>query len=332
MKYRPLPNTNMNISVIALGTWVLGGGSFWGSAPNEGESIKTIKVSIDEGVNFIDTAPVYGYGKSEEVIGKAIQGKRDQVYIATKCGLWWDDERGSYFTKLDNRDIRRSLRPDTIQIEIENSLKRLKTDYIDLYQTHWQSVEPDFTAIETTMEELLKLKEAGKIRYIGCSNINLDQLKTYSQYDDFVSCQERYSMLYRSLEKEIIPFCSENNIGILAYSPLEQGLLSGKITMDTHFSDETWKQKKGWLPWLEKVHRKKVLDILEGWQEFIDKYNCTLAQLVIAWTINQKGITSALCGARTPAQTLENIKSAQINIEENDIEKMNRDLSSLKIS
>jgi methylglyoxal reductase len=159
MQYRPLGNSGLSASIIGLGTWVTGGGGAWGTEPDDRESIRAIQASLDAGVNLIDTAPGYGWGRSETIVGKAIQGRRDQVILATKCGLWTDDDRGSFFVARDGKTIRRSLRPDTLVIEIERSLKFLGVDCIDLYQTHWPSVPPDFTPIADTMAALLKLKQ-----------------------------------------------------------------------------------------------------------------------------------------------------------------------------
>ena len=169
MNYRPLGNSGISASVVGLGAWVLGGGQMWGQDPDDAESVRAIQKAIDLGINLIDTAPGYGFGRSETVIGKAIKGRRDKVVIATKCGLWWDDTRGSFFADLEGRKVYRSLRPDTLRIEIENSLKRLGVDCIDLYQTHWPSAPPDFTPIADTMAALLAFKDQGKIRALGVS-------------------------------------------------------------------------------------------------------------------------------------------------------------------
>ena len=219
MKTRPLGNSGLNASVVGLGTWVLGGGVMWGRDTDDAESIRAIHAALDAGINLIDTAPAYGWGRSEEVVGKAIAGRRDQVILATKCGLWTEDDRGAFFTEFDGRIMRRSLRPDTLTLEIERSLQRLGVDCIDLYQTHWPSVPPDFTPIADTMACLLKLRDAGKIRALGVCNVSLDELKENLRCGDgaVVSDQLRYSMLHRDAEKDILPICSERGLAALTY-------------------------------------------------------------------------------------------------------------------
>lgn len=329
MQYKILGSSNISASVIGFGAWAIGGGSVWGGTPDEKDAIRAIECALDYGINLIDTAPAYGFGRSEELIGKAVKGKRDKYVIATKCGLWWKDNRGSFFAMFDGKPIFRSLRPDTIKIEIEESLRRLQTDYIDLYQTHWQSVPPDKTPIPDTMEVLLKLKEQGKIRAIGVSNGSVEELKEYLACGSIASHQFRYSILYRYPEKDILPFCAQNNIATLTYMSLEQGLLTGKITMDRVFSKEEFRSNEKWNPWFKPVNRKKVLDMLAGWKLLTDKYNCILAQLVIAWTAQQHGITHILCGARNENQVKENARGGEIILEKDDLQKMRKDAESL---
>ena len=169
MQYREIGTSGIRASVVGLGTWAIGGGTWWGET-DDAASVHAIQAAIDVGMNLLDTAPIYGFGRSEEVVGKAIAGRRDKVVLATKAGLWWDDSRGSFWFELEGHRIHRSIRPDTIRIELEASLKRLGTDRIDLYQTHWQAMPPDQTPIAETMGCLLDLQKQGKIRAIGVSN------------------------------------------------------------------------------------------------------------------------------------------------------------------
>ena len=238
MNYKPLGNSGISASVVGLGAWVLGGGQLWGQDTDDAESIRAIQKAIDLGINLIDTAPAYGFGRSEVVVGKAIKGRRDKVVIATKGGLWWDDARGSFFANFDGKKVYRSLRPDTLRIEVENSLKRLGVDCIDLYQTHWPSAPPDFTPIADTMAALLAFKDQGKIRALGVSNVSLAEMKENIRCGHVVSDQLRYSMLNRGAEKDILPFCAQNQVATLTYMSLEQGLLTGKIGMDRVFKPE----------------------------------------------------------------------------------------------
>jgi methylglyoxal reductase len=325
MRTRKIGTTDIEASVIALGAWAIGGGTWWGES-DDNESIKAIQAAVDTGVNLIDTAPVYGWGRSEEVVGKAIKGRRDKVILATKCGLWWHDDQGPLFFELEGYTVRRCLRPETIRREVEDSLRRLDTEYIDLYQTHWQSPEPDNDPISDTMECLLQLKEEGKIRAIGASNIDVAQIKQYQALGVLDAIQPRYSMLDRQIEADLLPFCRENDISSLVYSPLEQGLLTGKIAMDKTFPPGEYRNN---LPWLQPLNRKKVLNMLEGWSGLAGKYDCTLTQLVIAWTVEQPGITFALCGARKAEHSIENAAAGNIVLDTEDMEKIRSDVESL---
>lgn len=325
MRLRKLGNTNIEVSPVALGTWAIGGGPWWGDT-DDAESIRTIHAALDAGINLIDTAPVYGFGRSEEVIGKAIHGRRDQCILATKCGLWWQDTRGSLFFSQSGQDVRRCLRPETIREEVEQSLRRLQTDHIDLLQTHWQSMPPDFTPIADTMACLMQLKQQGKIRAIGVSNVTTEQMDQYRAAGDLASNQPRYSMLDRTIESDIATYCQKHHISILAYSPLEQGLLTGKIGMDRTFTETEYRNA---IPWFRPGPRQRVLNMLAGWRDLTDRYRCTLSQLVIAWTVQQPGITAALCGARHPAQVQENARAGILDLLPADLQRMRADLEKL---
>ncbi len=293
------------------------------------ESINAIHAALDRGVNFIDTAPAYGWGHSEEVVAKAIQGRRDKLVLATKCGIWWEDARGSFHYHLDGKDTYNSQRPDTIAIEVENSLRRLNTDCIDLYQMHWPSKEPDYTPVEDTMACLMKLRDEGKIRAIGVSNLTLDQLKEHCEKGDVVSDQFRYSMLWRDAEADILPYCAKHNLATLTYMSLEQGLLTGKVGMDREFAEGEFRSNQDWNPWFKLENRKQVLDMLAGWADLTEKYTCTLAQLVIAWTAAQPGVTHVLCGTRTVAQGEQNAAAGELELEAADIARIRDDALAL---
>ncbi len=329
MKQKPLGNSGINASVIALGAWVLGGGSVWGKEPEDAESIRAIQGAIDLGMNLIDTAPAYGWGRSEEVVGKAIKGRRERAIVATKCGLWWEDTRGSFFTDFDGKKLYRSLRPDTIQIEIENSLRRLRTDYIDLYQTHWPSVPPDHTPIEDTMAVLLRLQKEGKLRAIGVCNVSVAELDEHLRCGGVVSHQFRYSMLYRAPEQDILPQCAKHGLATLTYMSLEQGLLTGKVGMDRVFSPGEFRMNEAWNPWYVAANRQRVLDLLAGWKPLTNKYACTLSQLVLAWTAAQPGVTHVLAGGRNFQQVSENVLAGELDLEAADVERIRRELVAL---
>jgi methylglyoxal reductase len=325
MQYRTLGKTEISASAVALGTWAIGGGPWWGDS-DDNESIKAIQAAIDAGVTLIDTAPAYGWGHSEEIVGKAIKGQRDKVILSTKCGLWWKDDRGTSFFEMGDKHVRRCLLPETVREEVEISLGRMDTDYIDLYHTHWPSLEPEKYPIDDTMQCLMKLKEEGKIRAIAASNVDLDHIKQYQAAGIIDAIQPRYSMLDRAIEKEIGPYCLANGISTLAYSPLEQGLLTGKIGMDQTFAEGIYRNE---IPWYLPVNRQKVLNMLEGWSDLLAKYSCSLSQLVIAWTMAQQGITFVLCGARKQAHVADNVAAAGLEIEADDLARIRRDAETL---
>jgi len=325
MKYRKLGKTDIKVSAIALGTWAIGGGPWWGKT-DDAESIRTIHAAIDAGINLIDTAPVYGLGRSEEVVGKAIKERRDKVVISTKCGLWWGDQRGSFFFEYDGKMVNRSLRPDTLRVEIEQSLKRLGVDCIDIYHTHWQAMPPENTPIAETMECLLKMKKEGKIRSIAVSNADCAQMDEYRRAGSIAANQPRYSMLDRAIETKLVPYCLKHKISTLVYSPLEQGLLTGKIGMNKKIARS---EHRNAIPWFQPENRKRVLDLLAGWKDLTKQYDCTMAQLVLAWTISQPGITAALCGARHPEQIRETARAGDIAMAATDMRRMRKDVIAL---
>jgi methylglyoxal reductase len=329
MRTRALGNSGLTASIVGVGAWVLGGGRLWGKDPDDSESVRTIQAALDLGMNLIDTAPGYGWGRSEVVVGRALKGRRDKAVVATKCGIWWEDARGSYFAELDGRKVNRSLRPDTIQVEIENSLRRLDIDCIDLYQTHWPSAPPDFTPIADTMATLLKLKQQGKIRAIGVSNVSLDELKENARCGAVASDQFRYSMLHREAERDVLPYCAQHNIGTLTYMSLEQGLLTGKIGMDRQFAPTEFRSNTAWNDWYIPANRERVLSLLASWKDLTAKYGCTLAQLVIAWTAAQPGVTHVLAGARNLAQLNENAQAGKLELEAADLARIRKDVVAL---
>jgi aryl-alcohol dehydrogenase-like predicted oxidoreductase len=271
----------------------------WGGTDVQ-KSVRSIHTSLDAGVNFIDTAPAYGLGLSERIVGEAVRGRRDKVILATKCGLVWHTGKGTFFIDQNGARIHRYLGADSIRYEVEQSLRRLETDYIDLYQTHWQD---STTPIEETMGTLLDLKKQGKIRAIGVSNCTVAQVRQYRSVGPVDAAQEQYSMLHRGLEREYLPYCAQNHMAVLAYSPLANGLLTGKVDPDRVFPEDDLRSHS---PLFSRASRIRVREMLDRMRPVAGKYGLTDGQLVIAWTLAQLGITHALVGARDESQASEN--------------------------
>lgn len=319
MLTRPLGKSGIDASAVGLGTWQFGGWMWGGNA--EADSVSAVHAWLDAGANLIDTAPIYGFGLSEEIVGKAIAKRRDDVVLATKCGMVANTTRGEHKFNSDAAGPKPNghigvyiyLHPNSMRAELEASLKRLRTDYIDLYQTHWQ--EPT-TPIEDTMAELMKMKDEGKIRSIGASNAASDQLKAYAAAGDLDVDQEKYSMLDRQLDAEQAPWCDENDVAILAYSPLAQGLLTGKVGPDREFEPGDQRRDD---PRFSVDNRKRVQAMLERIREIADRHDASLAQLTIAWTVRQRGITHALVGARDAAQAEENARAGTIDLSDEEV-------------
>jgi aryl-alcohol dehydrogenase-like predicted oxidoreductase len=294
------------VTPVVFGAWAVGGWMWGGN--DEADSIAAIRASIDHGVTTIDTAAVYGQGYGEEVVGKAIQGLRDRVQIATKGGMTWDLDGGSDPWSTQDRlghdvTIRRNSSPKTLPIECERSLKRLGVDVIDLYQLHWPDTS---TAVEDSMASLVKLKDQGKIRAIGVSNYDASWIRKAAAVAPLASLQPPYSLIQRKIEKEILPTCRELNVGVIVYSPMERGLLTGSVPPDRVFppGDHRTSHK-----FFTPANRKLVLESLEKVRPIAEKHGVSLAQMVINWTIQVPGITAAIVGARNPDQAEHNAKA-----------------------
>lgn len=285
----------------------------WGGT-DQGRSIAAIQASIDEGISLIDTAPAYGQGLAEEIVGKAIKGRRDKVVLATKCGLVWHTTKGNHFFDYDGKPVHRHLGAESIAYELEQSLKRLGTDHIDHYITHWQ--DPT-TPISDTMEMLRKLKAQGKIRSIGASNLSSEDLAAYVAAGGLDAIQEEYSMVKRDIETTLLPVCRKQGVSTLSYSSLALGLLSGRIGPDRRFAGDDQRNDN---PRFSTGNREKVARLMQDIAPVVDSHQATPAQIVIAWTIQQPGITFALCGARSPEQAIENARAGRIRLSPDEIE------------
>lgn len=311
MKTRTLGSTSIETSVIGLGTWAMGGW-MWGGNDDK-ESIAAVQKALDSGVSLVDTAPAYGLGRSEELVGKAIKGRRDEVVLATKCGMIWHDTKGTHFVDEEGTPIYRYLGADSVRYELEQSLRRLDTDYIDLYITHWQD---STTPIRETMETLMALKKEGKIRAIGVSNVSEAELSEYLEVGPVDAIQEQYNMLDRQIERTLLPICEANGVSCLSYSSMALGLLSGKIGPDRQFEGDDQRKDN---PRFSQENRKKVGAFFSEIESLGSRYQASLAQLVIAWTLSQPNITYALCGARNPQQAAENAAAGEVSLSAEDI-------------
>lgn len=322
MRYLPIGTSDLHASVIGLGTWGIGGW-MWGGV-DQAEAVNAIHAAIDHGINLIDTAPIYGFGLSERIVGQAIHDRRDKVILATKCGMVTNTTQGDLKFRSDvtgpsehgHIGIYIYLHPDSIRKEIEASLARCQTDYIDLYQTHWQD---STTEIEDTMETLVKLKEEGKIRAIGVCNASAEQMRSYEAVGQLDSDQEKYSMLDRDIEDDQLPHCRENHIGVLAYSPLAKGLLTGKIDPDHDFDDADQRSED---PRFSPANRRRVNEMLQQMRPIAQEHRISLPQLVIAWTAHQPGLTHVLCGSRTADHVKENARAGDVELTDSQLRQM----------
>ena len=287
---RTLGNSDLQITTLGVGAWAIGGGGWkfaWGNQ-EDSDSLAAIRAAIDAGFNWIDTAAIYGLGHSEEVVGKAIKDLPNKPYIFTKCERRCNDD-GSIFG---------SLKADSIRKECENSLRRLGIEQIDLYQIHWP--EPD-EEIEEGWTEMAKLKEEGKVRWIGVSNFNVDQLKRASKIAPITSLQPPYSLLARKAESEILPYADQNSIGVIVYSPMRAGLLTGKMTKERaeKLAQDDWRSRD---KDFQEPQLSRNLELVEVLRKIGDQHGRTPGEVAIAWTLNNPAVTAAIVGLRRADQ------------------------------
>lgn len=307
MQTRRLGKNGPELTVIGFGAWAIGGPwqYGWGKV-DDNESIDAIRTAFDNGINWIDTAAVYGFGHSEEVVGTAVADFRDKIFIATKCGLI-NDGNG---TAVNN------LQPDSIRKEIEASLRRLKTDYIDLYQIH----KPDPNVpIEESWEAMLRIKEEGKARFIGVSTYDVGMMERCNSVYPIQSLQPSYSMVKREAELENLPYCLQKEIGVVAYSPMQAGLLTGKFDL-TKVAEDDWRRRN---PFFAEPFFSKILQFVEKLKPIAAKQNKTVGHLAIAWVLKNPSITSAIVGARRKDQVLENVKAADYVMSDEEYSQIN---------
>ncbi|GAA4460058.1 aldo/keto reductase [Nibrella saemangeumensis] len=329
MEYRQLGDSELQVSVITFGAWAAGGW-MWGGTERKG-AIDAIKAAYELGVTSIDTAPIYGQGTSEEIVGEAIKDyPRDRVQILTKFGMRWDLNQGELAFKSENNagqdiDVHRYAGKESIIYECEQSLKRLGTDYIDLYQIHW----PDKTTpISESMEAVQRLIEQGKVRYAGVCNYNGGQMREAEQTIKLVSNQVPYSMVRREIEQDVVPYCLEHNKAILAYSPLERGLLTGKIRPGHVFAEG---DHRAAYRYFKEENIARTNAILDKIKPMADEKGVTLSQLVLRWTIERPGITIALVGARNAEQAIQNAEAIRVRLSSDEMEFITAQLDELEL-
>ena len=329
MKYNTLKNTDLKLSTITFGAWAIGGW-MWGGADKD-DALDALAAAFDAGISTIDTAPVYGFGQSEEIVGKAIKGKRDKVQILTKYGLKWDDAgKGEFYFDTVSNDgkplkVFKYSRKESVIKECETSLKYLGTDYIDLLQIHW--ADPT-TPISETMEAMAILKQQGKIRYAGVCNYSAAQVEEALKYFPIVTDQVPYSMVRREIESELVPFCSKNNVGILPYSPLQRGILTGKMKPGHVFGEGDTRPSQSFY---KEPNFSRILAFVDSLKPIAEKHNATVGQVVINWTTQQPCIVSTLVGARNREQVLDNVKAVNFHLSGEEIAEISQSLSLLKL-
>jgi aryl-alcohol dehydrogenase-like predicted oxidoreductase len=287
------------------GPWQFG----WGPQ-DDGEAVASIRAALDIGINWIDTAAVYGLGHSEELVGKALKKSNHKPYIATKCGLLWNDKK----EKVP------CLKRDSIRRECEGSLKRLGVDVIDLYQMHWPDPEID---IEEAWEEMARLADEGKVRYIGVSNYNIEQLERIHRIHTVASFQPPYSMIHREVEDSLLSYCAKNKIGVVVYSPMQRGLLTGKFSKE-HLASLAADDHRRRSPDFQEPRFTATLELVEKLRPIAKRNRRTLAQLAISWVLRRPEVTAAIVGARRPEQIKETAPANDWRLSQNDIAKIEK--------
>lgn len=306
----------LSASAVGLGTWAIGGW-MWGGTDDDAAE-RAIRAGLDAGITLIDTAPAYGLGHAEEVVGRAIKGHRDQVVIATKCGLVWHSQSGPYFFTQGDLPVHRDLSPDAIRYEVEASLRRLQTDRIDLYITHWQD---GTTPVAETVGALQALQAEGKILAFAASNTGPEDLAAYRAAGGIAAVQEEYSMLRRRIEETHLPICRDAGIAVMGYSVLGLGLLTGGVTTDRVFGGDDQRRED---PRFSPENRSRVDRLMITIREVGDRHDASPSQVVIAWTLAQPGLTFALCGARNPDQARENAAAGHLRLSDADLHAISR--------
>jgi aryl-alcohol dehydrogenase-like predicted oxidoreductase len=293
MQKRKLGNSDLHITPIGFGAWAIGGGGWayaWGPQDDH-QSMRSIRRALDLGINWIDTAAVYGLGHSEEVVARALEGRTNRPYLFTKCAMVWDS----------NGQVRIELSADSIRRECEASLRRLKVDAIDLYQIHWPLEGGSLKGIEEGWTAMAELQRQGKVRWIGVSNFNAKQLEFAHRIAPITSLQPPYSMIRRDIEADILPFCERNGIGVIGYSPMASGLLTGAMTRErvAGFPEDDWRRNSSDF---QEPNLSRNLSLVEKLRQIGARHGRSPAEVAIAWTLRRPAVTAAIVGARSPEQ------------------------------
>ena len=310
MEKRRLGNSGLELTTVGLGTWAMGGDDWafgWGPQ-DDAASRQAVHEAIDAGINWIDTAPVYGLGRSEQVVGEAIRDRRDELIVATKCGRVWDE----------NRAIGKRLTKASVKQELEASLDRLGIDQVDLYQMHWP--EPD-EEIEEGWSAIGELIQEGKVKFGGVSNFSLEQLKRVHSIHPVTSLQPPYSMFRRAIESDLLPFCREQQIGVIAYSPMQAGLLTGKFTRESAaaLAETDWRKRS---PYFNEPQLSVNLTTIERLRPIAERNELTMAQLALVWLLRDAVMTAAIVGARKPGQIQETMKASGESLSSADLDEI----------
>lgn len=317
METRKLGNSDLDITRIGVGAWAMGGGGWtWGWGPqNDNDSISAIQAGLDAGINWIDTAAVYGLGHSEEVVARALKS-RERPYVFTKCERVWND-RG---------EISGSLKAESIRQECDASRRRLQVEVIDLYQIHWPDPDED---IEEAWTEMARLKDEGKVRWIGVSNFSVEQLRRAQAIAPVTSLQPPYSILAREVEPEILPYCRQNNIGVIVYSPMHSGLLTGAMSRErvSKFAADDWRRRD---PQFQEPNLSRNLRLVEVLRRVGERHGRTPGEVAIAWTLKNPAVTGAIVGVRSPRQVKGIIGAAEFRLTEADVSEIESAINELQ--
>ncbi len=311
MQKRKLGKTDMELTTVGLGTWAMGGPWQFGWGPQDDDEARAAVVTaLEHGINWIDTAPVYGLGHSEMLVGQALRQTEQKPFIATKCGLRWNDKR----EKVPCLD------PESVRRECDESLQRLGIEVIDLYQMHWPDPERD---IEAGWEMMVRLRDEGKVRYIGVCNYSVAQLERISRIEPPASLQPPYSMIRRDIEDELLPYGAEHDLGVVAYSPMQRGLLTGKFNAKgvAGLAPDDHRRRS---PEFQEPQFSATVELVERLKPIANRHRRTCAQLAVSWVLRRREVTAAIVGARRPSQIAETVQAADWQLSADEIEAIER--------